>query len=224
MFLFVGTLLHAFSHFATEDDEAKNIRLFVDTKADPCVDFFQFACGGYSKSRRENETPESGVLSAVLKRTKDLITVRKPDEAKFFGDEKIRNFYKACIKWRSTLSGKTYNYFYKYPILCKSYQKPYGGCKTYKTFKAKNSKISIDLYLESLQNKVLKKVGLERWPFTKRSYGKSTFEWYEAVEKMIESGVVNTDQNGKINMPIINIEIGISDFTKDEYYLLIECI
>ena len=121
-----------------------------------------------------------------------------------------------------TLLGETSSYLHEDPILCKSYGRPHGRCNPYKTLKAKNSNRSIDLYLESLRNKVLKKVGLEGWPFTKGSFGKSTFNWYEAVEKMIESGIVSTDQNGKINLPIINIEIGINDYTKDEYVLKID--
>lgn len=65
----------------------------------------------------------------------------------------------------------------------------------------------------------LKNVGLEGWPFTEKAFGKRKFAWYTVVPKMIEEAVVYTD--GRVELPIVNIEVGVNDLTKNEYVLKI---
>ena len=66
----------------------------------------------------------------------------------------------------------------------------------------------------------LTKVGLKGWPYTKTTFGERDFEWYKVVPKMIEEAIVFTD--GRVELPIINIDVGVSDLTKDEYVLKID--
>ena len=66
----------------------------------------------------------------------------------------------------------------------------------------------------------LMKVGLRDWPYTETTFGERDFAWYKTVPKMIEEGIVFTD--GRVELPIINIYVGVSDLTKDEYVLKID--
>jgi putative endopeptidase len=75
----------------------------MDTTADPCVDFYQYACGGWMKAHplppdravwgRFNEVADRNqeILRQILEKAEDTSKPRTPDE------QKIGDFYAACM-------------------------------------------------------------------------------------------------------------------------------
>ena len=164
---------------------ADEISNFMDLTADPCEDFFQFACGGYINSVNVGNSPSS----QMKRRLERLITIRKPRESDFRVDQEVRNFYEACEK-----------------------------------FQPSNNPLRDELETLKILAKQIKatlmKVGLRDWPFTETTFGEKDFAWYKVVPKMIEEAIVFTD--GRVELPIINIDVGVSDLTKVEYVLKID--
>ena len=167
---------------------ADEISNFLDTSANPCDDFFQFACGGYLKSSNEGDTPLNDAGQQLTNRLERLIKTKKPRPQDFQVDQKVRDFYQACEKFR--VAAKDHN------------------------------QEEMDIILVRQINETFKNVGLEGWPFSKENFGRRDFTWYKFVPKMIEEAVVYTD--GRVELPIINVDVGVSDLTKDEYVLKID--
>ena len=92
----------------------------------------------------------------------------------------------------------------------------YNACQKFATSgghtKEKRGQVLAHQFTQTLKN-----VGLEGWPFTEKAFGQRKFAWYTVVPKMIEEAVVYTD--GRVELPIVNVEVGVSDLTKDEYVL-----
>ena len=151
------------------------------------MDFFQFVCGGFYKSANEDDNPLTDAAQEMTKRLVRLITTKNPREGDFDVDQKVRNFYRACKKFKTTLGN--------------------------------HQQETKDQLLAQEITRTLQNVGLEGWPFSNETFGQRTFAWHTIVPKMIEEAVVFTD--GRVELPIVNVEVGVSDLTKDEYVLKI---
>ena len=68
---------------------------------------------------------------------------------------------------------------------------------------------------------MLKKIGIENWPYSNESWNSSneTKEWWEIIANMMREGLVVAD--GFIELPIVNVEVGINDFNEDFHSLKI---
>ena len=91
---------------------------FMDTSANPCVDFNKFACGGFEK---ENEDTNAHSLSKPIKDLDDrivkLLDGESPIEGNFKTDKKVVDFYRSCNAFRRKLdSGQLNNNWTSYIV------------------------------------------------------------------------------------------------------------
>jgi len=83
--------------------EASNrLYQYMDTSADPCEDFNQFACGGFLANSVIPDNEDE--LSTSFTPAKEQIYIKgrilleaEPSEEDFVSDQNARNFYKACM-------------------------------------------------------------------------------------------------------------------------------
>jgi hypothetical protein len=161
---------------------------FMDTTADPCEDFNQFACGGYLKTADYDANTWSEAAKQMQKRIKRLIKATKKQEGDFEVDQKVRNFYNACKKFSSHLGV--------------------------------HKEEAKDRYLAKLVKQTLTNVGLKDWPFSGKSTLPHNSEWFNVVPKIVKEGLSYTD--GRIELPIFNVDVGVNDLTRNEYALKID--
>ena len=92
----------------------------------------------------------------------------------------------------------------------------YLGCKIFKRKKDK------DQIFKTPFQSMLKKIGIENWPYSNESWNSSneTKEWWEIIANMMREGLVVAD--GFIELPIVNVEVGINDFNEDFHSLKID--
>jgi len=73
----------------------------LDRSADPCVDFFQFACGGWLQTTQiPNDRARWGRLSEIDERNKAAIRTLLEEDAKGTGDataKKLGDYYASCM-------------------------------------------------------------------------------------------------------------------------------
>ena len=92
----------------------------------------------------------------------------------------------------------------------------YDGCKIFKRKRDKNQ------IFRTPFKSMLVKIGIADWPYTNDNWttNNNTVEWYEIVANMMKEGLVVAD--GFVELPIVNVEVGINDFDEDFYNLKID--
>lgn len=79
---------------------AKYVKSCMDTKADPCVDFFQYACGGWIK---KNPIPKTSSTFSTFSKLNQQIEKILRKILENTGDiesdvlKKVKKFYKSCV-------------------------------------------------------------------------------------------------------------------------------
>ena len=89
----------------------------------------------------------------------------------------------------------------------------YHGCKIFQ--KKKNKDQIFGTPFQSM----LRKIGIADWPYSRESWQNGT-EWYDVVANMMREGLVVGD--GFIELPIVNVEVGINDFNESFHSLKID--
>ena len=92
----------------------------------------------------------------------------------------------------------------------------YHGCKIFKRKRDKNQ------IFRTPFKSMLTKIGIEDWPYTNDDWtnNNETVGWYEIVANMMKEGLVVAD--GFIELPIVNVEVGINDFDENVHSLKID--
>ena len=88
----------------------------------------------------------------------------------------------------------------------------YDGCKIFK------SQDKDGIFGTPLQS-TLNKIGIGGWPYSNETW-KDNVQWYHIVANMVKEGVVFAD--GIIELPVVNLEVGINDFNESLYSLKID--
>ena len=179
---------------------ADQISQFMDPTADPCDDFNQFSCGGYVEEANATDSygsPWGDSAAQMEDRIERLIKIEKERPTDFEVDRKVRNFYNACEKFRNQLE-----------MVSNAVPNALSNAVS-NALKLK--KIAADV------KKTLDSIGLNGWPY---SYNTEDFRLYDVIPKMIQEGLVFTD--GRIELPIINVDVGVNDVTKTENILKID--
>ncbi|XP_076451830.1 neprilysin-2-like isoform X2 [Babylonia areolata] len=90
--------------YCTDDncvEAAAKMHLYIDEKADPCVDFYQYACGKWIKSSIiPEDQPEVTIYSQMEDNTRALLKKRLEEESNYLETkavQKTRDFYASCI-------------------------------------------------------------------------------------------------------------------------------
>ena len=78
---------------------------------------------------------------------------------------------------------------------------------------------AIETQLANQTKQTMINVGLKGWPYSDNTFKTEMSRWYDVIPKMIEQGIVYTD--GRIELPIINVDVGVNEFTKNESTLKI---
>ena len=172
---------------------ADQIAGFMDLAADPCEDFNQFSCGGYVKNAMASNSYGSPWGDSAAQM-----------------EDRIERLIK-------TKTGRITDF-----EVDKKVRDFYNGCEKFRNQlqthpnadKTKLRKLATD-FKNTLDN-----IGLAGWPYSKDSVGMEDFRWHDVVPKMIEEGLVFTD--GRIELPIINVDVGVNDLTKTENILKID--
>ena len=168
---------------------------FMDTSANPCLDFNKFACGGFEK---ENKNKNAHSLSKPIKdleaRIVKLLDGKSPIKGNFKTDKKIIDFYRSCNSFRSKLDSYQLNYNWTSYI--------------------------VENVLKPSIERTMNKIGLADWPYTSNQQIAADFNWYNIIPKMVREGIVYTD--GILELPIINVEVGPDDFERKTYVLKID--
>ena len=173
---------------------ADQIKGFMDRTKDPCEDFNQYACGGFLKTSFVNSGPFQDGPIQLKKDVERLIKINKPRDKDFDVDQKVRDFYRACEKFSSTLKENRVSGVSQENV--------------------KGKQLAQEI------KKSLRKLGLDAWPYSSNSIELKDFRWYDIVPKMIKEGLVYTD--GRIELPIINVDVGVNDLTHNESILKID--
>lgn len=74
--------------------------VYMDSEADPCIDFFQSACGSFGVSRPVNSHDNSGVAELLAKRNMDKVLTLLSKHQYYNGSSavsKARTFYTSCL-------------------------------------------------------------------------------------------------------------------------------
>ena len=67
----------------------------------------------------------------------------------------------------------------------------------------------------------LRNIGLENWPYSEATWNETkSIQWYTIVANLVREGVVFAD--GFIELPIVNVEVGINDFNESFHSLKID--
>ena len=87
---------------------ADEISQFMDPLVDPCIDFNRFSCGGFERSQTlvgPNDIKQTLDITIrnLKQRIKNLLEIKKNRRKDFETDQKIRDFYDACLKYQSIL-------------------------------------------------------------------------------------------------------------------------
>ena len=174
---------------------------FMDLTADPCEDFNQFACGGYLKTAEYDANTWDEPVTQTRARVEKLIRTKNKRADDFNVDQKVRHFYQACEKYKLQLEKTTND--------VKNFRNQYLNLEEAK-----------DKHLAKQFTNTLSRIGLKDWPYNENAVDVKDFRWYNVVPKMIEEGIVYTD--GRIELPIINVDVGVNDLTKTENILKID--
>ena len=175
---------------------ADEISRLMNPLVDPCIDFNRFSCGGFERSQTlvgPNDIKQTLDITIrnLKQRIKNLLEIKKNRKNDFETDQKIRDFYDACLNYQSILDREkletnwttyTANLLSKYIML------------------------------------TLKKIGLDGWPFTEQSKFDKPFRWFDVAAELIKEGLAHTD--GILEIPIINVEVGVDDFDDQKMYVL----
>ena len=174
---------------------AKQISELMDQESDPCIDFNKFACGGFEKTSILNgpndmKTTVDFAIKTLRQRVHKLLERKVKQKNDFETDEKVRDFYAACLVYHKGLNMTRLEH-------------------DWTSYMSEN----FSPYIHEL----MKKIGLGGWPYSANSLGNSSFRWFDVIPKLIQAGHMYTD--GVLELPIINVEVGVDDFTRERYTL-----
>ena len=166
---------------------ADQIAEMMDPTADPCEDFYQFSCGGYIEKANSTNSYGSQLVDALKQM-----------------EERIERLMKAK-KPRDTdfETDQKVKDFYN---ACEEFGEEMRNTSNNETIM---QKIIGDEFKKTLAN-----IGLNAWPYSKNTSGLDDFRWHDVVPKIIREGLSFTD--GRIELPIINVDVGVNDYTKSE--------
>ena len=171
---------------------ADEIAEYIDPTVDPCDDFNQFSCGGYIQKAKSSNSYGSPWEELAGQMEERIERLIKTKNARDTDFETDK---------------KVRNF--------------YNGCEVFRK-KLEMGSDAEETKLILLVNdfkKTLNNIGLKGWPYSENEQGIDDFRWHDVVPKMIEEGLVFAD--GRIELPIINIDVGVNDFTKNESVLKI---
>ncbi|XP_075148785.1 membrane metallo-endopeptidase-like 1 [Haematobia irritans] len=86
---------------AIRHDKAQEILRYMNTSADPCEDFYEFACGNYGKYNRPSyDKPHTGLLPSLQNRMNEklkslLLAEISANDTEV--DRQAKTFYKSCL-------------------------------------------------------------------------------------------------------------------------------
>ena len=132
-------------------------------------------------------------VETLRQRIQKLLERKMKQKTDFKTDEKVRDFYTACLYYRSSLNKTRLE-------------------KDWTRYMSEN----LSLYI----HQIMRKIGLGEWPYTANSLGNKPFRWFDVIPKLIEVGHMYTD--GVLELPIINVEVGVDDFTRERYTLKLD--
>ena len=178
---------------------SEEISQLMDMESDPCSDFNKFACGGFENtSILKGSMDGKRTIDIPVKVLKDRIRKLLEDNTEtnngFETDAKVRNMYSACV----------------------NYQKHINATRMNKDWIRYYSREVIPKYIKSS----MENIGLSGWPFSDNSELEQPFRWFYAVPKLIRQGLMYTD--GVLELPIVNVEVGVDDFDRSIYTLKID--
>ena len=174
------------------------ITQLVNLEVDPCSDFNKFACGGFEnmahlEGPNDFKTTMSIPVQKLKNRIEDLIKIKPNRPNDFKTDQKVRDFYTACVSWQDALNKN-------------QYEEDWTRYMSY----------VLSPYITEIMNNV----GLGDWPYSDNSELNQSFLWLDIVPRLIKEGAVYTD--GVLELPIINVEVGLDDFTRNKYRLRLD--
>ena len=172
---------------------ADQIAEFIDPTVDPCDDFNQFSCGGYIQKAKASNSYGSPWGELAGQMEERIERLIKTKNAR-------NTDFETDKKVRTFYDG------------CELFRKKLG-------FGSKVEETKLKLIAKDIK-KTLNNIGLKGWPFSKNEQGIDGFRWHDVVPRMIEEGLVFTD--GRIELPIINVHVGVNDFTKNESVLKVD--
>ena len=177
---------------------SKEISQLMDIEVNPCEDFNKFACGGFERTSVLNSPDDVKQTIQIPRkelynRVKKLLEEDGDSFDEFETDSKVRKFYKSCQNNKNTIDFHSWR-------------------ENWTKFYSKRLKTYIETKLRN--------VGLSDWPYSDNSKLNYTFRWFDVVPKLIAEGLVYTD--GVLELPIMNVEVGVDDFDRKIYTLKID--